>query len=133
MSLDNFHTQNPVPRNHAAWFPTTDHRHRSIQSALVNSNVTGDWGNRVPLGPIQPVDTSMRLSARPDPTITEKRDGISDHLYVHTVPYTHRRMGDTAEGVLLYQDNVCPMRRFWSNWKLPLKLRGNKAAHHHPY
>ncbi len=133
MSLDNFHTSNPVPPNNVDWFPTGRHRNRAIQDGLANSNTTGDWANRVPIGPVQPADTAMRMSSRPDPQMTEHRDGISDHLYVRTRPVTQRLVGDTADSILLYQAHVCPMRKWWSNFKLPLKLKGNKAIHHRPY
>lgn len=131
MSLDNFHTLNPVPCNHPAWFPTLFHRHRNIQSALHQSNISGDWANRVPIGPIQPADPAMRISSRPDPYFTEHRDKVAQRYYVPTKPVTKRRVGDdTVESSLLYEGPCCPFRRWWTT--LPLRVHG-ASTRYHPY
>lgn len=97
-SLDNFHTGNGSGKPH---WPVLEQRMRSIQQDLHAGNL-GDLPNKVPIGPVQPVDGAMRMSARPDPRITERQMfGYGKH-FIPTRPYTHRIVGDTADGLYLY-------------------------------
>lgn len=139
-SLDNFHTGNPVPPlSTAAWFPSLHHRHHQIRRGLFDSNITGDWANRVPVGPSVPAhqtaETAYHLSRRPDPTLTERIDGQSAPYYVRTRPYTRRLVGgDTAESHLVFAERgaCCPLRGWWDRLRVPLVRTGDKARYH-PY
>lgn len=129
--MDNFHTSNPVPANHPAWFPTLSFRNKAIQSALHQSNITGDWPNRVPIGPIQPLDPAMRISNRPEPRFTERHDRAAQKYYVPVPPVTKRVIGqDTPEAVLIYQPSGCPFRGWFNN--VPYKVHGS-SVRYHPY
>lgn len=97
-TLDNFNTHNGSRR---PLYPTLSERMGAIQRGLNDSNL-GDLANRIPIGPVQPVDVGMRVSAHVDPTITERLTQGLGGNFVPTRPYTYRLLGDTADGIYLY-------------------------------
>lgn len=103
-SLDNFHTGNKPGLFH----PTMSILNRNIIKGL---NYPSEWDiqNKVPVGPFQPTcDTALRLTNRPDPTLTEKRDQNTHRLFVPTRPYTRKIQGDNVESAILMQDKQNP-------------------------
>lgn len=114
-SLSNFHTSNPAPheseRKGYLMYPYhTADRHAIVQHNLMGSTREGDWPNRVPIAPVQPIVDPLAQTGRsaPDPTYVERiSDGLTGN-YVPTRPRTHlRESGDTAEHKHLIQGTVC--------------------------
>lgn len=120
-SLDNFHTGNGRRAN----YPGIPERNRWIQYGLHSSQSRSwDLPAHVPVAPTQPYDPGMRVSSAADPRLEERRTPRSDTgLYVSTVPRTQRRIGDTVEGIQLYDpcpqhfgftpSGPCPFRSWW--------------------
>lgn len=105
-SLDNFHTTNgSQPR-----YPGIPDRNRWIQYGL-QSSASRMWNlpGAVPVSPVQPYDPGVRTSNLLSPTLEEPIHPRSDRsMYVPVVPTALRRLGDTVEGVQLY--DPCPTR-----------------------
>lgn len=89
------------------------------------------------MGPVQPLtaETAYHLSRRPEPTLTERVDGLSAPFYVRARPYTKRLVGgDTAESHLVYAERgaCCPFRRWWDGLRVPLRRTG-EVIRYRPY
>lgn len=125
-TLDNFHTNNGSRR---PLYPTLNARLGAIQKGLYDGNM-GDIPNRIPIGPIQPVDAGMRISAHADPTVTERLTQGMGGLFVPTRPYTHRLLGDTVDGIYLYTPTCLgnKMRNYISK-VLPIKTTSRFAPY----
>ena len=117
-TLPNFHTGNGFRR---PMWPQWDDRMQAIQKDLMGSN-GGEISHRVPIGPVQPMDAGLRMSAHPDPQITERHMHQFHRHFVPTRPYTHRVLGDTADGVYMYSP-TCLRNKFTNYWKkmVPIK------------
>eukprot|EP00668_Euglena_longa_P003249 GGOE01003801.1.p2 GENE.GGOE01003801.1~~GGOE01003801.1.p2 ORF type:complete len:155 (-),score=21.61 GGOE01003801.1:105-569(-) len=103
-TLDNFNTGNsgtmPLHTTYAD-------RMAMVQTGLHSSRPGSEWdlGSRVPLAPVQPYDPGVRRSAHADPQLEETltQRGMKDR-YCPLTPRPERRIGDTAEGILLYDN-----------------------------
>lgn len=114
-TLDNFHTGNSgtMPLH-------TTYRDRlaMVQGGLHSSRPGDAWNlaGAVPVAPVQPYDPGVRHSAHADPQLEEtltQREWVKGGLMVPLVPRPERRVGDTAEGVLLYDNpRRTPFQRF---------------------
>jgi hypothetical protein len=116
-TLDNFHTGNGRSRRE---YPTLADRNAWIRSGVQSSQPSQwDLTNALPVAPVQPIDPASRINSRPDANYDAGRIGSGglNQLYVPLAPYTQRRTGDTADGVLLYDSGDaaarCPMRGLW--------------------
>lgn len=101
-TLDNFATVYG-PGSRARQTSYAD-RLRNLQYNLPDSAARGwDLRSALPVAPVQPYDPGMRTSERPSPLIEERRTprGMQGY-FVPLVPRPQRRVGDTADGVLLY-------------------------------
>lgn len=102
-SLDNFHTQQGSVVQLS--FINLQDRMRLIQQGIHSSQDSAwDIANAVPIGPTQPHDPGNRAASKNvDPQYVERisHRGLKDQ-YIPLRPHTSRLLGDTAEGVLLY-------------------------------
>lgn len=130
-TLDNFHTGNrPTPLH-----PHLPARWAQVRLGLHN-NKDWDAATHTPVAPAATYNPAERATAHPSPQIEERLTvrSMKDHL-VPLRPYTHQTHGDTAGGVLLYQDHVAG-RAHGSSWLN--RLIGRRAAvpqfsRFHPY
>lgn len=103
------------------FWPDWEHRMHAIQRDLMGQN-GAEIAHRVPIGPVQPLDSGLRMSAHPDPRLTERQmHRVTDH-FVRTRPYTHRVVGDTADGIYMYSP-TCLRNKLVNYWKkmVPVK------------
>lgn len=107
-SLDNFHTGNDVGCSHMRrmQYPDELTRMNAVGKGL-HSHREWDLRSQVPTVMFQPLDPGLRRTDRPDPSRTERRDARTRDLFVPTHPYVQRRIGDTVDGVLLYDEKPC--------------------------
>lgn len=143
-SLDNFTTGNGSRRN----FPGVAERNRWLQFNLHSSQSKAwDIPSSVPVAPVQPYDPAMRTSSRSGPSLEEPFTPRSDRgQYVPLTPQPVRRVGDTVEGIQLYDPcpqhfgrvttGPCPFRKWWGPWspttygrEVPLKT----YSRYHPF
>ena len=75
-----------------------------------------DLASAVPVAPVQPFDPASRINDHSDANYQQglTQGSLNDRL-VPLAPYTHRRVGDTADGVLLYDSRRSrPVRGLWN-------------------
>lgn len=127
-SLDNFHTDNGPTR--VDW-PSLDRRMNRIKYG-VNESFRWDVPANMPVAPIQPQDPRYLLNDHPDSRFTEyMHRPVNAGLYVPTMPRTVlQKGGDTAEGMLLYeQPGCCPVRNGWKRfWQRLSSASGTLTA-----
>jgi hypothetical protein len=134
-SLDNFHTGNDVggvggPMRRRMQYPDELTRMNAVGRGL-HSHREWDLPGQVPTVMLQPLDPGLRRTDRPTPQYTERRDARTRDLYVPTHPYIQRRIGDTVDGVLLYDQKPCrkcPFLKLLSRARdlVPLKASLNR-------
>lgn len=113
-TLDNFNTGNSgtMPLH------TTYRDRLSMVQLGLHSSRPNEWdpASAVPVAPVQPYDPGVRRSAHADPQLEEsltQRELVKGGLMVPLTPRPERRIGDTADGILLY-DN--PRRTVSHKW-----------------
>lgn len=132
-SLDNFHTGNDVLGNgrmRRMQYPDELVRMNAVGQGL-HSHREWDLPSQVPTLTLQPPDPGLRQTDRADPRYTERRDARTRDWFVPTRPYTQRRIGDTVDGILLYEEPCrCPFKSIWHHFtkglNVPLKTSRNR-------
>ena len=116
-SLDNFHTGNSRGDGE---FPGLTERNAWIRWGVQSSQPAHwDLASAIPVAPVQPVDPASRVNHHPDANYDAGQIGRGglNQLFVPLAPYPQRRIGDTADGVMLYDKGDatarCPMRGLW--------------------
>ena len=115
-TLDNFHTGNTRARQ---GYPSLTDRNNWVQLGVQSSQPSmWDLASAVPVAPVQPHDPASRINDHADANYTMgvTQANLNQHL-VPMPPFTQRRIGDTADGVLLYDTGAgtgrCPLRGLW--------------------
>lgn len=118
-TLDNFHTGNRRVHR-GAEYPSLGDRNAWIRWGIQSSQASyWDLANATPMAPVQPIDPASRVNHHPDPNYDAGNIGSGglNSMLVPLAPVPQLRVGDTADGVLLYDKGDatarCPMRGLW--------------------